>query len=171
MKCESRTIEEAVSHAIKMESYKQTLMLQPDSNAKEGEHGHSKQRPRAVCTVTPTGLRGDHCALHASRRPSRCIGTGDTAGNGGYGCQQEERTCRSFRCCACRCCCSRRVVDTATTHWTLNSALRPWLQKWSSLVGLQTDQVFWLFPNLRDKGNQNGRLSSCTQMTPTLGRL
>ena len=37
--------------------------------------------------------------------------------------------------------------------------------------GAVHEVVFWLFQNLRDKGNQNGRLSSCTQMTPTLGRL
>jgi len=42
MKCQPRTIEEALSHAIKIEAYKQFLMLQPNSNAKEGEDGRSK---------------------------------------------------------------------------------------------------------------------------------
>ena len=36
-------MEEALRDAIKMEAYEQSLMLQPDSNAKEGEDGCSKQ--------------------------------------------------------------------------------------------------------------------------------
>ena len=47
-KCEPRTVEEALSHAIKMEAYEQSLMLQRDSNANEGG-GWSLQATTMQC--------------------------------------------------------------------------------------------------------------------------
>jgi len=47
-----------------MEAYEQSLILQPDSNAKEGVDGQSKRRPCAVCSVKDPSDTGEAAALH-----------------------------------------------------------------------------------------------------------
>ena len=52
MKKEPRNIEEALSHAIKLEAFEQSLLLTSCNSAGDSDEGHSRWRPKHVISVS-----------------------------------------------------------------------------------------------------------------------
>jgi len=61
MKREQQNVEEALNHAIKLEAYEQSLLLQ--NNSEEFDESRPRRRPRNVCTVADPPDAGNAAAL------------------------------------------------------------------------------------------------------------
>ena len=56
-------MEEALSHAIKLEAFEQSLLVTNCNGLSDGDKGHPRRRPKHVFSVTDPPEVGDTAAL------------------------------------------------------------------------------------------------------------